>query len=290
MQSQFQQEPNETERRYRPETVQKAAALAARLQEEHRSTLSQVEVDEMAAEIGIDPKLMRRALDVVARSEATTVMPVQRRNSLRPIGIACLTSGLFLIFFISLFVLRASSYASSPATVVMTPAPTTSPVSGPVIQNGNFEAGAVTEGSQKIANGSRSLPGWIVDGGGVTRLSGVPSAGNHVLRLGETGRIQQVFRTVPGQIYRVTVSLSGEPGEVGRLHRIQVQAGNSSTTSSVFTEPGTGRSGSWEQAAFSFKAEEVGTNVIIAPGPNDGTGAGKPLIDDVRIEPVGYPQ
>lgn len=287
MQSQFQTEP--AERRYRPETVQKAAALAARLQEERRETLSEAEVGELAAEIGIDPKLMRQALEMVARTEVPASTSLRPRKSLAPLGIACLSSGLFLLlFFASLVGIRSAPQASP--VMVMTPSgvPVGSPVSGPLLQNGNFELGAAS-GKGKIAAGSSGLTGWTVENGEVSLLANVPTVGGHALRLGEASRIRQIFRTEPGQIYRVTVSLSGAPGATGRLHRIEAQAGNSSMTPSTFTEPGTGRTGSWASPSFNFRAEEVGTPLTISTAPNEGAGSSAPIIDDIRIEPVVLP-
>ena len=76
MQARFTTDEEAAERRYRPETVQKAAALAAKLQQERRETLSATEAEQLAEELGIEPELMRQALATVARSEAAT-QPVQ---------------------------------------------------------------------------------------------------------------------------------------------------------------------------------------------------------------------
>jgi len=288
MQSQFQLEQNEAERRYRPETVQKAAALAARLQEDRRGTLSQAEVDEMAAEIGIDPKLMRQALDTVAQSEAATVAPTRSRGSLVPLGIACIASGFFLVFLILIFWLRQSASVSSPMSMPMTPPVEAGTlVSGPLIQNGSFESGApASTKAQKLSPGSRSLPGWTVSAGEVLRLPTTSVPGGHAIQLGENGGIQQLIPTVPNQTYRVTLSLSGQPGEIRRFHRVLVQTSNTSATPSIFTEAGTGIT-KWEQRSFEFRAENDATLLTFTPGPNDELGPGVPIIDNVSVESLG---
>lgn len=285
MQSQFQTNP--AERRYRPETVQKAAALAARLQEERRETLSQAEVDELAAEIGLDPKLMRQALEAVAHTEGTVPVARKRRSPFS-LGLVCCASGVSFLILLSLLGAVRAARQSSPALVSTPPVQASILTGGSLLHNGDFEAG-VMGGKRKFFPGSSSLPGWTVENGTISLLASGAGAGGHALQLGEVGRIQQIFRTVPGQIYRVTLSLSGEPGAAGRLHRVEVQAGNSAMTPSTFTEPGTGKTGAWETTSFNFRAEDVGTPLTIATAPPEGTGAGAPIIDDVRVEPVLRP-
>lgn len=288
MQSRFQQEPGETERRYRPETVQKAAALAAKLQEEQRGTLTQSEVDQMAAEIGIEPALMRQALAVVAQSEGTQVSQARRATAL-PLLFACAWSGGFLLILF-LFLLRVRSLPPQATVAVGAPVEAGQLVSGTLVQNGSFEAGAGgTEASQKLVRGTRSLPGWTVDHREVYWLSGASPGGGHAIRLGEYGSIRQVFKTVPNQLYRVSFSLSGQPGAVNRLHRVMVEVGNVSTVPSVFTPAGAALGSTWEHPSFEFVAQEAGTLLHLSAGPKDDVGSGSPIIDDVKIEavPVG---
>lgn len=288
MQSHFQQEQDETERRYRPETVQRAAALAARLQEEQRGTLTQSEVDQMAAEIGIDPKLMRQALAAVAQSEGTQVHT--RRQLIAPafLAIAGIPSAFFLLCFL-FFLLRAQPMSPATPVMVSTPVEAGTLNAGRLVENGDFEAGASATGTrEKLARGTRSLPGWTVLGGEVLRVSDATAQGGHAIQFGENGRIQQIIPTTPNQWYRVRLSLSGRPGDTRRFHRVQVQAGNTSGAPSVFTESNTGNAVKWEQPLFEFQAQDTATLLTISPGPSDELGAGIPIIDDVSVEPLGY--
>ena len=75
-----------TEKRYDAKTVEKAVALASRMQAEHEETLSSEEIESIAAEAGIRPEFMRRALMVLETPEAaqqTQVSPVALRSSER---------------------------------------------------------------------------------------------------------------------------------------------------------------------------------------------------------------
>jgi len=63
---QFQSEET-PEQRYDAETVRRATALAARLQEQQSETLSRDEAGSLGEELGIDPRHMFRALDIVSR-------------------------------------------------------------------------------------------------------------------------------------------------------------------------------------------------------------------------------
>lgn len=288
MQSHFQPEQEETERRYRPETVQKAAALAAKLQEEQRGTLTQSEVDQMASEIGIDPKLMRRALAAVAQSEGTQVHT--RRQLIAPafLVIAGIPGAFFLLCFLFLL-LRAQPMSPATPVMVSTPVEAGTLNAGRLVENGDFEAGASATGTrEKLARGTRSLPGWTVLGGEVLRISDASARGGHALQFGEKGRIQQIIPTAPNQWYRVRLSLSGRPGETRRLHRVQVRAGSNFGTLSVFTDGNIGNSVKWEQPSFEFQAQDSATLLTISPGPGDELGNGIPILDDVSVEPLGY--
>jgi class 3 adenylate cyclase len=59
-----------TENRYDEATVQKAIALAARLQDQHRETLTVAQVQAIADELGIDPAFVRQSLDQLDAAKA----------------------------------------------------------------------------------------------------------------------------------------------------------------------------------------------------------------------------
>jgi hypothetical protein len=65
--------PSATEPRFDTEAVQQVLALATRLQNEHRETLSAREVEEIGAEMGLDPAFVRTAMGTVSGDKLATV-------------------------------------------------------------------------------------------------------------------------------------------------------------------------------------------------------------------------
>lgn len=56
------EEENEQQQRYDPQMAQKIVSVAARLQEDHEASLSAAELQEIGAEVGVDPEFVRQAL------------------------------------------------------------------------------------------------------------------------------------------------------------------------------------------------------------------------------------
>lgn len=118
MQSGFEPEPLRSEPRFYPETVQKAVALAQRLEQERRETLSLEQVNQLAEELNLDPQVLRQALARVSADEAqqaqaktATPMVAQHRG---PRILVALGFAIFLAIALLLF-----GYTS----VQVTPAP-----------------------------------------------------------------------------------------------------------------------------------------------------------------------
>jgi hypothetical protein len=283
LQSRFEAEAATVEPRYRQETVQKAVAVAQRLQQERRETLSLSDIDDIAAEIGIDPQILRAALQAIAAKEAEAarasaaheqvrVSPaVQQRRA--PLVLAgALLFGLTL--GTSALLIGRSRVTLAPP-IVLPPPTVMAPY--PALANGDFELGPQSE---TTLTGDSAIPGWTVEGS--AKYHPRLGRGTGALELSNGNGVRQVFPTIPGQSYRVTVDVSGVPQSVAAMGRVELILGNFSTIGSVFVPArGTGAA-PWNQAVLEFRAIEAGTPIQIK-GPPD---AGAPLIDNVRVMPI----
>src|SRR5262245_30010430 len=86
-----------------------------------------------------------------------------------------------------------------------------------LLTNGSFETGPTlpAHGSMLIAAGDPGLTGWTIGGVNIEYANNavwVPADGTRSLALcgTGTGTLSQAFATVPGTVYTVTFSLSGE--------------------------------------------------------------------------------
>jgi hypothetical protein len=126
MRMQFQSEET-PEKRYDAETVRRATVLAARLQEQHGETLSQSDAASLAEELGIDPRHMVRALEMVSREQQQQEERQQVRTLPRPgaakkliaVGVAAML-GLFMLRWTAAEIVRAPEMAmpAPPAAAV----------------------------------------------------------------------------------------------------------------------------------------------------------------------------
>jgi class 3 adenylate cyclase len=66
-----QEEASAGEARYDASMIPKVAALASRLEQEHRETLSAREIETIGAEVGLNPEFMRAALEQLTRTDIT---------------------------------------------------------------------------------------------------------------------------------------------------------------------------------------------------------------------------
>jgi hypothetical protein len=91
-----QEQQQASEIRFDYETVQKAAALAVRIQEQRRDLLTLEEIDVLGAEVGIDPSCMREALNTLAAA------PAGRSHSrpARPTALVLFSLGAFALLLI----------------------------------------------------------------------------------------------------------------------------------------------------------------------------------------------
>lgn len=82
----LQHEPPRQEPRYDAETLRKVTALAGQLQSRNQERLTAREIEEIGAEVGVEPQFIREALEQVTRSEEPVqreVDPVVNRHWLR---------------------------------------------------------------------------------------------------------------------------------------------------------------------------------------------------------------
>lgn len=156
-----------------------------------------------------------------------------------------------------------------------------------LIKNGSFEAGEAFPGLWSDVNaGSTTIEGWTVaeqiswhqgqflasDGTHAVDLFGSPSS----------GVIKQTFATQPGQTYKLTFDLAGNPFDGPIIKELQVDAAGQTAQ---FTFDITGRSGSnmgWESRVWAFTATETETTLQFS-SPDKQGGLTGPVIDNVSV-------
>ena len=255
-------------RRYDHETVRKAAVLASRLQQEHRETLSREEAEALATELGIAPRYMASALQIVSqnkiRQEQGSVTQDPRRRLRGLALIASLTAGLLFIGG-----LRASRMAT-PA--IASPVPV-APHSA--LSNGSFEEPSSTIGRHPLPRD------WELIHGDARLVNATPL--NQVLQLGNHAHIEQVFPAAPGWRYRATIKYRGVPTAERAGHFAQVDlAGTWANLSAVSGDPS---AEAWTEQQIEFTAAETIGRIKFETRPDLGPGGIQ--IDDVSITPIG---
>lgn len=99
-----------SQQRYDAAMQQKVIALALRLQQEHRETLTAAQIEEAAEEVGLEPEFVRRAIAEIsaeptaqkaakARKPAARQPPVPTQSELAPSLVWTLLGG-FIYFFV----------------------------------------------------------------------------------------------------------------------------------------------------------------------------------------------
>lgn len=136
-------EPLHNNPRFHADTVQKAVALAQRMEHERRETLSLDQVTQLAEELNLDPQLLQQALAQVsaeeakrALSEVQTPVTAQKQRQLRTEWILLVIALLLAIplLFIGYFTASAVAPPAPPtairveeATPVLSAPPVTPP-------------------------------------------------------------------------------------------------------------------------------------------------------------------
>lgn len=88
------------ERRFDSTTAEQALLLAARLQQEHRESLTTREIEEMAEEAGIDRRFVAEALRQLAEGEPVSISPA-RSVDVRDLVSASVALPVFLLYLLT---------------------------------------------------------------------------------------------------------------------------------------------------------------------------------------------
>lgn len=179
------------------------------------------------------------------------------------------------------------------------------PVWANLITNGSFEDGAFTPtpwGWQTLAAPATAITGWVVAQGSVDYVGAYWQAahGNRSLDLngdGSPGVIWQILSTTPGQLYRVSFALAGNPDVQPRTSSVRVWVDDPASNYADFSFLVNGQTHQqmgWVYHEWFFTATASTTRLGfssldtfdgVAWGQNWGYSFG-PALDDVTVEAV----
>jgi hypothetical protein len=275
-------EPLQTESRFRPDTVQKAVALAQQMEQERRETLSLEEVTQLAEELNLDPQILQQALSRVSAAEAQTVLPQAGHRQAAQLRQHKRAAVLLPIAFMLAFPLLSMALIKTRIAPVAPPVRVATQVqSVNLVENGALIPLSGQAGMLPV--GSRALPGWTITGNGVDEvlLSGTNQA---FLRLGRHGGLRQEFATTPGQRYQLQLRLSGAWNRTREFHQVQVRVGNVTTRVGTFQSMTPGAAPAWEDVTMPFLALTDRSIIEISSdvGPREGA---EPYVDSITITP-----
>jgi choice-of-anchor C domain-containing protein len=165
------------------------------------------------------------------------------------------------------------------------------------IVNGSFENGTGDAGPgwfSTLYNGSTAIDGWTVTGDSVDWINGYWSAadGSHSVDLNGfgVGGVQQTIATKPGQTYRLTFSMSGNPDIGSDTRTLLVDTGGQPTlfTYSFTTPPNDHGNMGWQTDHMVFTALGSNTTISFQSG-SYGNCCWGPALDNVSIAAVPEP-
>ncbi len=168
-----------------------------------------------------------------------------------------------------------------------------SPSGRNLVVNGSFEQGPAVGSFRTLRAGATDLPGWTVTKGTIDVTGSVVRAydGKRAVDLAGTpgaGGIRQVLHTVPGQTYRLSFDMSGNPGRLpqcpDRVKTLTVKIGSIVKTFHFDTKNGTGDDPGWVRRVITFRTDSVQTPLeFLDPrDPNGGQECG-PMVDNVVV-------
>lgn len=180
--------------------------------------------------------------------------------------------------------LLAVMLAFSSVTLVTVSAQSTQERPNPcrnLVINGSFEQGPNTDGYLMRKPGDRSIQGWQVIHDTIDYIGTYfPSAhGTRHVDLDGTpgfGGIQQIVTTEPGQKYKLTFSLAGNPQGAPSTKVMMAQAGNVSKRFAHAADTG------WTQQTIIFTANSSSTVIAFYSADKEG-GYWGPLLDNVQL-------
>jgi choice-of-anchor C domain-containing protein len=160
-----------------------------------------------------------------------------------------------------------------------------------ILQNGSFEAtsliGMDPFYALPLPSGSTSIFGWTVGGLGI-QLMHDPSVwqasqGSFSLNLNSTsgaGSISQTFTTIPGDLYRVSFDLAGDPGGGLPVKTLRVSAAYLIRDFTFDTTGKTTTNMGWTGQTLTFTAQAATTTLVFQSQDN---GANGPALDNVKV-------
>lgn len=160
--------------------------------------------------------------------------------------------------------------------------------------NGSFERGPNPQGLITYSAGATAISGWVVSRGDIDYIDETWDAANGSRSLDLNGfipgGIAQNFATVPGQRYRVSFDLAGNPDGGSPIKTLRVQAGGRSANFSFNT---TGQSLSnmgWQRKSWIFTANRnVTTLEFVSLSTQSINRAWGPALDNVSVVSISAP-
>jgi choice-of-anchor C domain-containing protein len=167
--------------------------------------------------------------------------------------------------------------------------------SAATIANGDFELGQNNPGPggfSTLYNGATDIAGWTVTGHSVDWINGYwqAASGTHSVDLNGLGLggISQTISTTPGQTYKLTFSMSGNPDVGPDTRTMQVSAGNASAPFSYTFTSNDHSNMNWVTDSLLFTATGQTTTINFASTSQQNCCWG-PALDNVSISAVPEP-
>src|SRR5262245_60256338 len=161
-----------------------------------------------------------------------------------------------------------------------------------LLVNGSFEDGPTFTSYKPRDQDSTDIKGWSVTRGQIDVVEAHSGAwkaadGSRSLDLHGSpghGGVQQSFATRPGRKYRVTFSMSGNPGVGHAKVQLAVEAAGKSAEFECSMEGKSNEDLKWEKKSWDFTAVDKTTVLELRTAmPATSNGFGGPVIDDVKV-------
>ena len=161
-----------------------------------------------------------------------------------------------------------------------------------LLVNGSFEEGPEFQVCKPLNPDSKEIKGWIVTRGQIDLVAehdGTWKAADGKCSLDLHGSpgfggVKQSFATRPGQRYRVTFSMSGNPGVPHEKVQLAVEAAGQSKEFECSMEGKSNEDLKWEKKTWDFKAVDKTTVLELRTAmPPTSNAFGGPAIDDVKV-------
>jgi len=188
--------------------------------------------------------------------------------------------------------LTSAAVVSLIALGSLSAAPNLKPRTTNLLVNGSFEDGPDVQACKPLNPDSKEIKGWVVTRGQIDLVeehSGAWKAadGKRSLDLHGSpgfGGVKQSFATRAGQRYRVTFSMSGNPGVPHKSVQLAVEAAGQTKEFECSMDGKSNEDLKWEKKTWEFKAVDKTTVLELRTAmPPTSNGFGGPAIDDVKV-------